>query len=938
MKSKAHYKKCVELGLKPLLSAIDEDYNGDDDPEDSSVTSSCGERMSNMADGYDDSDSDEMSDGDDGGNESSGKYLTSRIQSNRRHFSNEFRLFADTEDIKFRLPEHEAAHSLLSLSRTPPNCQNSLPSPNMLIPGQPISHPYVGSIANATNDNGLLTVTRLSNDFVLPQLPSQVAPRAFEEFSARSKAFQSSGECEVGTMQPIDLTKPRASAAIEERKPKFKIAAPIAQPALTYAGTAGLLNSLMTITDKVPAVLPSPLTLQSLASPLTPGGADYSHGAVSFTATAAAATANSSHNNDIHMQTYLTERALQKSKMKLSQMTSYEKSIESVVSATTGARDRKVLVANNNSAFAKQPIYYGKPTEMFDQIHKSSVVTAPGGGGGGSVVRTMTPKLPEQRIQRHSLDDSDVSNSQKVHTKSHRKISMPLNVDMHAPPKQMMLKTEVAVLKDPKTISKTMHSAMNVAMDGKIPTTCSLISPKPEPIEPKPFAVMTTAAESSTRFTLTQSSETVFRIELTPPIENPSADGERSGMDTLAEIAAAAAPATISPKPSPKNAVIQAEATPTPSTPSVVLPQPSNRPAPTEAATIRPADTPIGNNAKNIASAYLKMSSAQYFKAHGESTSADESQANAEKPSMPIITDDSCGSSDPDVSTETSAKKIARSHAASERALSVTGAASARTVVVGEDGFKSKSLKSSDLPVVARGSNAMPAVDGGRSVCNICSRTFLKESQMKLHMNIHFMNPRKFRCEPCALNFRTPGHLQKHERSEGHRTKVRITTTFGQVSARNPRPFECSDCRTAFRIQGHLAKHIRSKTHVQKLECLQKLPFGTFTEIERAGIANDIDTTDCERALASLKVLAQKLLVGKDSSGKVVANNGRERTESNSEDGEAIGTAGCSSSTRSTASGDDMHNDSANETADVGPLPKKRRKLNDHHEDSDSDC
>lgn len=73
MKSKAHYKKCVELGLNPLLSAIDEDYNGDDDPEDSSVTSSCGERMSNMADGYDDSDSDELSDGDDGGNESSGK-------------------------------------------------------------------------------------------------------------------------------------------------------------------------------------------------------------------------------------------------------------------------------------------------------------------------------------------------------------------------------------------------------------------------------------------------------------------------------------------------------------------------------------------------------------------------------------------------------------------------------------------------------------------------------------------------------------------------------------------------------------------------------------------------------------------------------------------------------------------------------------------------
>lgn len=208
---------------------------------------------------------------------------------------------------------------------------------------------------------------------------------------------------------------------------------------------------------------------------------------------------------------------------------------------------------------------------------------------------------------------------------------------------------------------------------------------------------------------------------------------------------------------------------------------------------------------------------------------------------------------------------------------------------------------------------------------------------MKLHLNIHFMNPRRFRCESCAITFRTAGHLQKHERSEGHRTKVRITTTFGQVSARNPRPFECSDCRTAFRIQGHLAKHIRSKTHVQKLECLQKLPFGTFTEIERAGIAQDIDTTDCDRALASLKVLAHKLGIGKDANGAPLPISSRERTESNSEDGEAVGVAG-GSSTQSTCSGDDTHNDSLELNGDTdASRPSKRRKLNDEREDSGSE-
>lgn len=627
-----------------------------------------------------------------------------------------------------------------------------MPSPNMLIPGQPISHPYVGTMEHATNDNGLLKVAR--NDFASPPLPTQAVPRAFEEFSARSKAFQISSECETGSMQPMDLTKPRVSAPVEERKPKFKIAAPVAQPAPTYAGPAGLLNSLMTLTDKVPAALPSP-------------GAEYPIGAV----VTDPVTAASVHNNDAHMQTYLTERALQKSKMKLSQMASFEKSIESVISATT-ARDRKVLVANNNLVFAKQPVYYGKPTEIFDQMQHPSVVAASGGAGSdGHLV--ILPKVSEQRNQRHSLDDNDAPNVQKSRQKPSRKISMPpMNVlDLHAPSKPMTMKTEITVSKEPKIISQSLHSAMNVAADGKISTASSLSSTKPKlkskskPIEveaSKPFAVVTTALESGARLTLTQSSETVFRIELSPPLETPpAADGDLSGMDTLAEIAAAAArnPSTKSNLHSDSS---QSELTTTPLT---VLPQAGNRSGQMEATPVnRSTDTSNGNNAKNIASAYLKMSSAEYFKVHGEPTAADEQVPCVEKPSMPIITDDSCGSSDPDVSTETTAKKLARSNAASDRVLPATGAstalATARTVVVGEDGFKPKSSKSSDLPVVGRGSNAIPAVDGGRSVCTICSRTFLKESQMKLHMNIHFMNPRKFRCEPCALNFRTPGHLQ----------------------------------------------------------------------------------------------------------------------------------------------------------------------------------
>lgn len=187
-----------------------------------------------------------------------------------------------------------------------------------------------------------------------------------------------------------------------------------------------------------------------------------------------------------------------------------------------------------------------------------------------------------------------------------------------------------------------------------------------------------------------------------------------------------------------------------------------------------------------------------------------------------------------------------------------------RTVIVGEDGFTTNNNEI--LPVHPR---VPPLTNAdGRPVCSICAKTFQKQSQLALHMNIHYME-RKYKCDPCGVSFRTQGHLQKHERSEAHKNKVIMTSTFGVPTTSNPRPFECTDCKIAFRIHGHLAKHLRSKTHVQKLECLQKLPFGTYAEIERAGISlTEIDTSDCENSLISLRLLAQKL-IEKDPSSKL---------------------------------------------------------------------
>ncbi|XP_077298911.1 zinc finger protein schnurri isoform X2 [Arctopsyche grandis] len=183
----------------------------------------------------------------------------------------------------------------------------------------------------------------------------------------------------------------------------------------------------------------------------------------------------------------------------------------------------------------------------------------------------------------------------------------------------------------------------------------------------------------------------------------------------------------------------------------------------------------------------------------------------------------------------------------------------ARKVVVGAGGVGFKlTTPSSEFASMASFSKGHLTEDG-RSVCVVCNKTFSKPSQLLLHINIHYIE-RPFRCSACAVSFRTRGHLQKHERSGSHHNKVSMTSTFGAATTTNPRPFKCSDCKIAFRIHGHLAKHLRSKMHVMRLECLGKLPFGTFAEIERAGVSlTDIDTTDCDNSLASLQFLAQKL-------------------------------------------------------------------------------
>ncbi|KAF4523486.1 hypothetical protein B566_EDAN004555 [Ephemera danica] len=196
-----------------------------------------------------------------------------------------------------------------------------------------------------------------------------------------------------------------------------------------------------------------------------------------------------------------------------------------------------------------------------------------------------------------------------------------------------------------------------------------------------------------------------------------------------------------------------------------------------------------------------------------------------------------------------------------------------------QDSRKHAAAAAAAAAVAAGGSP--PVTEDGKSICVICNKVFSKPSQLRLHVNIHYFE-RPFRCDSCAVSFRTKGHLQKHERSVSHQNKVSMNSTFGMPTTDNPRPFKCEDCKIAFRIHGHLAKHLRSKMHIMKLECLGKLPFGTYAEMERSGVnLNEIDTTDCDNSLESLQVLAQKMYE-KDPSKLQQWDPRRQRTTSES--------------------------------------------------------
>lgn len=236
------------------------------------------------------------------------------------------RFFADNEDVKSHLPEHEAAAGLLSLSRRTPSCENSIPSPNLLVPCQPMVYPYERNEFKDNANRSIQIATPLNSDGKVNS--AQVCTDNTERES-------------ISLLQPMDLTKPRVEPVVESKMSRNEIIS-----MSTYAGAAGLLNSLMTLSDKVPS-------LAQQASNEFPVESNET---------------NANFSNDVLMQTYLTERALQRSKMKLSQR------VKSAIAVKNSSQDVPTIIYNSPTDEKPNKENKNEPPEQLSGAMKPEIL------------------------------------------------------------------------------------------------------------------------------------------------------------------------------------------------------------------------------------------------------------------------------------------------------------------------------------------------------------------------------------------------------------------------------------------------------------------------------------------------------------------------------------------------------------------------------------
>ncbi|XP_062553233.1 uncharacterized protein LOC134218309 isoform X2 [Armigeres subalbatus] len=748
MKSKSHFKKCTELGLNPIPTSVDDD-SGDIDIENDqqSISSEQTSTIPFDSDSEPDSDGDESDDSADDGGSKGG-----------------------------RLPEHEAAHCLLSLSMTPPTASQvtkSYPSPVSFGGGNQTMERSRLPYAPTVSPGLALSPPQLPSHQHLPQqsqptqkqLLVQAQPDPSNQSHRRIITFGNTPKVEFNLLKHEQYySDPNINKKKREYNPSFD-EDDGAKP--------------MDLTKKPREQLPSDQSAYRVYSQI-PG----------------------------HQSPNPAPKLPQCEYPPSNLRSQVIVRVSDVVTPITGAANLLTTLVSNTDKIPFPMMSNGNKELADDNVHF------------------------QEYIKQRALFDSKMKLSQmkSINNNQYETEEIRPTVEIVIPVEQPTLPTTKPV---PSKITEKPYRIYN----GKNETLPKLVVESANRIELLPI-VNEPSRESSVPIETMRVENAEPKVEL----------AHSSRMETLAEVAAGSVKldATADPMRPRSNSSI--------STDQLSAHQSSSTPA---AAPI------IKESAKSVVSEYLKLTKSVPIRKREDSESGtasdQETIVESNKTAPPIVA--------PIVPPVVVVPPTAAP------ATGEMGGILARTVVVGEDGFTTSASTSSLSPFQE---------DGGRPVCEVCHKKFHKISQLKMHMNIHYME-RKFRCEPCGTSFRSQGLFQKHERSATHRNKVSMTTTFGIATDSNPRPFFCKDCGVGFRIHGHLAKHLRSKLHVLKLECLGKLPFETYAAIEQSGTnLTEIDTTDCENSLSSLKRLAMRLNV-KDPNNILLGGGGSDAAPSGNE-------------------------------------------------------
>ncbi|XP_064463879.1 gastrula zinc finger protein XlCGF49.1-like, partial [Ornithodoros turicata] len=136
-------------------------------------------------------------------------------------------------------------------------------------------------------------------------------------------------------------------------------------------------------------------------------------------------------------------------------------------------------------------------------------------------------------------------------------------------------------------------------------------------------------------------------------------------------------------------------------------------------------------------------------------------------------------------------------------------------------------------------------------VCKICSKGFIREANMDIHVKTVHGRERTYECSPCGRTFKLRHQLRKHEKVHsndrpyvcelcGKGFKVKHNLRTHHRTHTGERPYPCTDCGSSFADQSTLRQHVlyvHTRNFPHKCVCCAR-GFAKRSELERHLLRN----------------------------------------------------------------------------------------------------